>query len=173
MYFPECVFHGVSRRDANGSCEEYQTEGKVMNRTVGKLVGDGLWAFVTPTGVVCAVRLDFVLLLLFCKKVVPLNASRASPTSGKVQGFWWEKQNRFLPRTKDRSCGILAIICDFWPLLASCMRTEQKQSNPRAYSAGDRGAVTLPYCSSGDINGQVVAVGTSAYSSSVYCDQPY
>lgn len=49
-------------------------EGKVMNRTVGKLARDGPRTFVTPIGVVSVVRLDFGLLLLFCKKGVSLCA---------------------------------------------------------------------------------------------------
>lgn len=114
----------------------------------------------------------------FCFIIVVLQKGGATECQQSITykwqgaGFLMGKAKQVLASHKG-SCGILAIICDFWPLLASCMRTEQKQSNPRAYSAGDRGAVTLPYCSSGDINGQVVAVGTSAYSSSVYCDQPY
>lgn len=64
----------------------------VMNGTVGKLAGDGPQTFVTPIGVVSVMRLDFGLLLLFCKEGVlggkgvgtqPLNASRASRVSGQ------------------------------------------------------------------------------------------
>lgn len=68
-----------------------------MNGTVGKLAGDGPRTFVTPIGVVSVVRLDFGLLLLFCKKMSwggeavgvgdgrCLNASQASRVSGLAQ----------------------------------------------------------------------------------------
>lgn len=66
------------------------------------------------------------------------------------------------------SCGISAIICHFCPLLGSCMRREQKQSNPGTYSMGGRGAVTLPYCSFGFRNRRVVTVGSSSFCTSIH-----
>lgn len=79
------------------AAEENKWEGgKVMNRTVGKLAGDGLWTFVTPIEVVSVARLDFGLLLLFCKKkggvIVLPHASRASRVSGEVQCSWWDEK---------------------------------------------------------------------------------
>lgn len=48
--------------------------------------------------------------------------------------FLMGKETGFSPRTV--STGIPTIICDSCPLLASCMSTERKQSNPRAYTVG-------------------------------------
>jgi len=84
--------------------------------------------------------------------------------------FLMEKETGFSPHTV--SCGIPAIICDSCPLLASCMRREQKQSNPRANSVwgGGPGAARLPYCSSEDRNRQVVTAGTSSHSTPIQWD---
>lgn len=127
-----------------------------MNRTVGKLAGDGLWTFFTPTGLVYFVILDFVFFYRCFAGTVFRSLffliSFLEPVSGIV------------------SCGISAIICHFCPLLGSCMRREQKQSNPGAYSMGGRGAVTLPYCSFGYRNRRVVTVGPSSSCTSIHRD---
>lgn len=100
--FAQNVLPGVSiscreERRWQQQLRRISERGKVMNGTVGKLAGDGPRTFVTPIGVVSVVRLDFGLLLLFCKKkeggaTVCLNASRASHVSCKVQRFVMETE---------------------------------------------------------------------------------
>ncbi len=126
---------------------------KVMNGTVGKLAGDGPWTFVTPIGVVCVVRLDFGLLLLFCKKgggfTRRLDASRASHVSCWVQCCLMGTETGHSPHTMQ------PIKCDTVPLPHAW--AQQKQSYPGDYSLRGHGAVKLPNSSSGDREKEVVA----------------